>query len=314
MKGALLAVWTAWVVLASTAGCSFVTGGLPGVDGETEGSSSTGSGTTGKRGSTGEIDADDTTSSTGPMKHDVGDPGSSTGAPTAPGPCCRPTGALGCDDPEVAACVCDIDRYCCEQSWDDVCVQKVEAFGCGHCGEDGTTGDPPPPPGSCCEPGEGPGCTEASIERCVCAYDPFCCEQAWDSVCVDLVGDAGCGPCPPPDRPASCCEAGLQSGCDDALIETCVCDVMPECCTQQWTAACAAAVEELICGECQVDAGQNDCCEISPDPGCVDQAVAECVCMSDSYCCEFAWDSQCVDEVESLQCGVCDPGAGETTN
>ena len=48
----------------------------------------------------------------------------------------------------------------------------------------------------CCEPG-GPGCDDGSIETCVCDVDPFCCESAWDQVCVDLVDSRGCGSCGP---------------------------------------------------------------------------------------------------------------------
>ena len=39
--------------------------------------------------------------------------------------CCDPVGLLGCpgcSDQEVEGCVCDLDPYCCDVQWDEVCV------------------------------------------------------------------------------------------------------------------------------------------------------------------------------------------------
>lgn len=56
------------------------------------------------------------------------------------------------------------------------------------------TGCPCDPPHGCCDTGA-PGCENASVQSCVCAIDPYCCNVAWDEQCVALVDAAGCGSC-----------------------------------------------------------------------------------------------------------------------
>ena len=74
--------------------------------------------------------------------------------------CCVPSSTPGCDDPEIEACVCALDPFCCAVAWDELCVEEVETFGCGSCEDKGGYRDterpslpplaPPPPtqPGS----------------------------------------------------------------------------------------------------------------------------------------------------------------------
>jgi hypothetical protein len=40
-----------------------------------------------------------------------------------------------------------------------------------------------PPCGNCLT-GPGPGCQVAACQAAVCALDPFCCDTAWDNICV----------------------------------------------------------------------------------------------------------------------------------
>ncbi len=48
-------------------------------------------------------------------------------------PCCRPGGDKGCAaDPDVEACVCGQDPYCCETQWDGVCSDLADTCG-GEC-------------------------------------------------------------------------------------------------------------------------------------------------------------------------------------
>lgn len=63
--------------------------------------------------------------------------------------------------------------------------------------EVGTTGGDTPPPmtAACCDPLEVPGCSDPVLEQCICDDDPFCCDTAWDSLCVLEVDDFGCGTC-----------------------------------------------------------------------------------------------------------------------
>ena len=51
-----------------------------------------------------------------------------------------------------------------------------------------------PPAHGCCEVGGG-GCDDGVIEGCVCAIDPYCCETAWDALCIDAIAAGDCGTC-----------------------------------------------------------------------------------------------------------------------
>jgi hypothetical protein len=107
--------------------------------------------------------------------------------------CCEPSGLPGCGDASVEACVCALDSYCCETEWDDACVASASSDACG------TSCDTAEPfvPVDCCSPadlGNG-GCDDSATQECVCAYDPYCCLQTWDEICVGYVDDYGCGSC-----------------------------------------------------------------------------------------------------------------------
>lgn len=105
------------------------------------------------------------------------------------GDCCMAHAGPGCDDATVQACVCDLDAFCCDSGWDDLCV-GVAGNSCGACG--GTMGAED----GCCAAHATPGCSDAGVEACVCAADAYCCSTQWDATCVDEVGTEGCGSCP----------------------------------------------------------------------------------------------------------------------
>jgi hypothetical protein len=45
-----------------------------------------------------------------------------------------------------------------------------------------------------CGPFESPGCNGCPCEACVCDIDSFCCDEVWDSLCLELCQDS-CGGC-----------------------------------------------------------------------------------------------------------------------
>ena len=152
------------------------------------------------------------------------------------GNCCEEQEGPGFDAELVKECVCADDSYCCESTWDGVCVAQVESLGCASCdvikcgdglcdpnAEDcekcpqdcgacpvcgdgncdanenceSCPGDCGECQPACCETTNTPGCPEdPAIEACVCAADFFCCIFSWDSLCVNQVEQAGCGSCP----------------------------------------------------------------------------------------------------------------------
>jgi hypothetical protein len=261
-----------------------------------------------------------TTSTGGGMRLDLG-AGTSTGASESGtdrddtttddvtsgtfvvGSCCEPQTTPACEDPEVAACVCALDPYCCEEEWDDVCVDLMKDSNCGSCEV-----DKPMPAAECCSSSDGMGCVDADIQACVCDRDPFCCQVLWDDACVAQVANFGCGSC---TIGGPCCEVHDEPGCpSDQYVETCVCAADPFCCDTSWDSICVNEVTTLACGTCP---GQGDCCTEHAAWGCEDPAVQDCVCLQDPYCCSTAWDSTCVLEVGELGCGYCSDGEAATT-
>lgn len=104
------------------------------------------------------------------------------------GNCCSATSTPGCPvNSAIESAVCSADPYCCSTAWDNLCVGQVESVAGGSCGQPGVA--------PCCEASSVPGCEEPSIEGPVCDADPWCCDNAWDSLCVgqvETVAGASC--------------------------------------------------------------------------------------------------------------------------
>ena len=229
------------------------------------------------------------------------------------GACCRANGTPGCDeDPGVDACVCDVDPYCCEEEWDEVCADLAQDLGCLDCEGPDTKGTELP--GDCCSPTQAAGCLDADVEACVCEADPFCCEVEWDEACVDDTSLYECGCAEPPGTtdggtdtggPSDCCDASVEPGCVDPGIEACVCALDNFCCETSWDQQCTGLVNEGGCGMCSYPPGTGDCCEENATIGCDDPDIQDCVCVGDPFCCTIEWDGICVLQVDELMCGMC---------
>jgi len=97
-----------------------------------------------------------------------------------------------CD--ECTTLICENDPYCCNTSWDNVCVYRAQ-IDCGNltCSASAGTCTHPlctegaPLFAGCDDPPLSPSCTDA-----ICAADPSCCGTAWDATCVEKV-DSVCG-------------------------------------------------------------------------------------------------------------------------
>jgi len=129
------------------------------------------------------------------------------------GPCgnaghdCCTAGGPGCDDVDCCNAVCANDSFCCDTAWDTICVGEVDTFcanpcpsPCGNAGHD------------CFTPG-GPGCDDADCCNTVCALDSFCCQVAWDGVCVSEA-QTFCGPPCDATCPAGAIQEGEPCGSD----------------------------------------------------------------------------------------------------
>ncbi len=102
------------------------------------------------------------------------------------GNCDAPTGGPGCSDQACQDLICDLDRFCCDMEWDQICADAAIAnCDCGG-GDEGC--------GDCDAPTGGPGCSDQACQDIVCGLDPFCCDVEWDQVCADAaIANCDCG-------------------------------------------------------------------------------------------------------------------------
>ena len=145
---------------------------------------------------------------------------------------------------------------------------------------------------NCCEASPYPGCEVETITSCLCELDPYCCEVEYDEQCV-LVAltqcDAQC------EGQADCCEATSAPGCSLPEVQRCVCQTDIACCSSGYDETCARQAQAecgLQCGE--PPAAASNCCEATPEPGCLQESVEACVCAIDARCCSESFDANCV--------------------
>ena len=135
---------------------------------------------------------------------------------------------------------------------------------------------------SCCQTSLEPSCCNAVIADCVCLNDPFCCDIAWDSACVEQAQTTcgGCEGCSP--KPNVC---GWQStlgryGCQ-ASATTEPTGVYPLACP-----ACTPNCQGKQCGDDGCGGSCGDCPNGSP-------------CLVDGFCQGF----ECTPDCQGKQCG-----------
>jgi len=255
-----------------------------------------------------------------------------TGGVPDPDACCHPSAGRGCDDEVIEACVCAEDSFCCSGAWDNDCVALVEEFGCGSCGVGtGGTGSGGsgggPPVGDCCSSHTDPGCSQADIQDCVCAFDIYCCETAWDPTCVSEVAQCNAS-CETGTGGQSAGGAGGQdTGGQSAGGQAA--GGVGGLNTGGQSAGGQSAGGQSAGGSTggqntggqntggQNTGGQNtggqaagggggasgNCCEVHDTIACEDPGVTDCVCMADPFCCNNHWDEWCVQRADE-QCGA----------
>lgn len=227
-------------------------------------------------------------------------------------PCLQENTAGGCQDADCCKSICETDQYCCDVAWDAECVAAAAAcYASSPCGADS---------GDCCTVNDLPGCQDVACCTTVCDADPFCCDSAWDTLCVQQAaslcqlpceGQVGCGGI----ASGSCCSFGTGlPGCAQADCCKTVCDFDHVCCEDEWDELCvfwAATLCQETCpgppGDCFVNEGGSPCVAgtmpFSDDPLC-----CHAVCDLDSFCCEGLWDQVCVLAAQEL-CGDLCPAA-----
>lgn len=203
-----------------------------------------------------------------------------------------------CDDPSCCATVCAQDPFCCLSAWDSFCVEYALERCSKGCGV-GTSG-------SCFVPKPTGGCAQGDCCISVCQQDVFCCDTAWDDVCVQMA-QAAC----PDDVPTcgnatgNCCDAHLAPACEDESCCAVVCAADPVCCDAGWDTTCANQARTLCPDLCGVECGDEcagDCCTAHDNPACNDSSCCSQVCAADPICCEVRWDFVCANTARAL-CG-----------
>jgi hypothetical protein len=201
-------------------------------------------------------------------------------------------GDAKCEQDKGETCTnCPTDCGACPDTCGDgICSTQESCVTCSQdCG---------PCEQSCCLPGQNPGCSNLTVQKCVCEMDPYCCDVAWDSICA---GEADqCGSCN-----GNCCLADATPGCDDETIEQCVCAKDPYCCNVKWDASCVADVTSMNCGTCGVvpacgdgvcDATQKETCSTCPKDCGICPCVPNCT------------GKQCGSDGCGGSCGTCPVG------
>jgi hypothetical protein len=206
--------------------------------------------------------------------------------------------------------VCNIDSYCCTTAWDNICVQEAQDYcGSNACNGGGGSGCSH----SECQAGAAltPACSTCAAD--VCAYDPYCCNNSWDSICVQTAedmcvacggGGGGGGSCVHDE-----CDEGaaLNSGCSSCASIVCGSD--PYCCNTDWDAQCVTEAEQWCGLSCGGGGGSFCAHDECVSGGPLDEQCSDCawsVCGYDPYCCSTAWDATCVQEAENdSNCNYC---------
>lgn len=208
---------------------------------------------------------------------------------------------VGCHETDCCEQVCLLQSSCCEDAWSESCAALALEVcnlpsGC-------------PAAGDCFSSHGTLGCDNGSCCAIVCAHQPACCIQPWDTSCVEtaLLHCDGESACPAAE---SCFEEHNSGGCEQADCCASVCANDPYCCQTAWDARCV--VRALVdCAGTEVCGAGGYCFKAGEAPGCEDVACCTSVCIENPDCCLVAWSEDCVAMAEQtcMSIGSC-PGEG----
>ncbi|MFT7623531.1 MAG: hypothetical protein ACI9WU_002714, partial [Myxococcota bacterium] len=225
-----------------------------------------------------------------------GDPdGGTTGVDVGPPPECKNN--ADCDDGDS----------CTNDACSNGKCQNLESGDCA--------------PNSPCEESSQPGANDAAIVACVCGLDTYCCDTAWDSLCVSQA-DEQCGaPCSceeltPEELP--CVSDGDCAFCDDfdacngawgCVGGTCV-PTPPVECDAALSTGCMQNICDQFSGACQLTPDFPSCDDADPCTADACEASGECTNVAVEGCgenhpCEVAnTPGSKSDEITACVCAV----------
>lgn len=151
------------------------------------------------------------------------------------GDCCDAHGGTGCNDSECETTVCETYGFCCDVTWDLICVD----YAFNLCG-DLCMGDSPLPPGACCSGVD--DCSIATIAECQSeggfALQPSTTDCEPNPCIVDGTGD--------------CCSEHNSTGCETSECQQTVCAQDAFCCFVEWDNICVEEAQDLCGGLCEI--------------------------------------------------------------
>ncbi len=172
-------------------------------------------------------------------------------------------GLTDCDDPDCAG-----DPSCVVPGTETDCADGLDndQDGSTDCGDSDCTFEPAcdAGDGDCCTANGSPGCVDEPGEDCVCAADPFCCNNQWDAICASEYQNQCGGSC----AGTEICTNGLDddgdgfADCDDSD-----CAAEPSCLPPPNEIACTNGFDDDLDGltDCDdPDCFLNPACNIPP--------------------------------------------------
>jgi hypothetical protein len=107
----------------------------------------------------------------------------------------------------------------------------------------------------CCTATGSGGCNDDTVEACVCAGDPFCCEVEYDALCArQAVSRCGLD-CDDRAPVSDCCGPSDVPGCTQPEVEACICEIDPFCCVFRFDQSCV----NLGIARCNIAGGDIAC-------------------------------------------------------
>ena len=217
------------------------------------------------------------------------------------GPCCEEQLIPGCPtNVNCDNCVCALDTFCCETSWDGLCAETAMAvcpIEC-NCGENPVVTDCG---NSVCEFGETCATCPVDCGDCVICGNEIC--EASET-CTTCPQD--CGTCGNGNSPQTCCEPSSQDlpGCNDQTCVDCICGADAFCCDTLFDASCAAQSTGGCSGSCDCGGPVNPC----GDGICTPGAESCLTCEADCGPCATCGDGVCTGTESCATCAVdCGP-------
>jgi len=229
----------------------------------------------------------------------------------------------GCGGCPCEACVCNMDPFCCNNSWDGICVSECWQ----NCGADCGMG-------GCgnwmCEGGEN---CETCPGDCPCVDGGWCefGQCVGGEICGDwaCTGWENCDVCPNdcPCKPGTWCQFGECVGggepgdgctttpfpfCGGCKCEACVCGMDSYCCSVSWDGLCVSECQSQ-CGGCgpSYTCGDGTCNEEGEN---CESCPADCsckpgdVCFAKKCCKPSCAGKECGEDGCGGTCSACDVG------